>query len=159
MLCLYAPSSTEHKRIVGFVLGNKSETFINGSILWLAIVLSSTAMFAWQCHEFIGHYLSRPVRWKISVSQQQPVVFSAVTICNQNAFRYDQVLQRKIRYVYVSFACDGGKLQWRDVISRESSSVNTILTTHILHHPITLDEIRLIRALCAKSHLQLLRAQ
>ena len=111
-------------------------------------------MFAWQCHDFIGHYLSRPVRWKISMSQQQPVVFPAVTICNQNAFRYVALCSGIIKQDTLSVCLSHA---WEGCSSREtsdSSSVKSILTAHLLHHPITLQEIRLAKVLCVKCKLQ-----
>ena len=64
------------------------ETFVCCRIIWITIVLTSTSIFVYQCQDLVRLYLSRPVRMTITMSRQGPVVFPAVTICNQNAFRY-----------------------------------------------------------------------
>ena len=62
--------------------------FVCCRILWSTIVLISISAFFYQCQYLGRHYLSRPVRMKTTMSRQEPAVFPAVTICNQNAFRY-----------------------------------------------------------------------
>ncbi|KAI0237642.1 hypothetical protein LSAT2_011819 [Lamellibrachia satsuma] len=56
-------------------------------ILWITIVLISILAYSYQCQHLLRLYLSWPVRMKITMSRQEKVVFPAVTICNQNAFR------------------------------------------------------------------------
>ena len=51
-------------------------------------MLISTCAFFYQCQHLGRHYLSRPVRMKITMSRQEKIGFPAITICNQNAFRY-----------------------------------------------------------------------
>ena len=70
------------------VVETPSGTFVCCRILWFAIVVISTSIYIVQCSYFVRQYLSWPVRMKTSISRQGPVVFPAVTICNQNAFRY-----------------------------------------------------------------------
>ena len=62
--------------------------FVCCRILWITIVLISTFAFFYQCQHLGRHYLSCPVRMKITISRQEKTVFPAITICNQNAFRY-----------------------------------------------------------------------
>ena len=134
---------------------------MNGRILWLAIVLSSTAMFAWQCHDFVEHYLSRPVRLKMSISQQQPVVFPAVTICNQNTFRcvaFCTLIIWEICVTCTLLACVGEVQQsglpfFRLVICRH------ILTSPLLYHPITLQEIHFSKVLSESSPITATRIE
>ena len=52
-------------------------------------MLTSTLIFSYQCQDLVRQYYSWPVRMKMTMSQKGPVQFPAVTICNENAFRYD----------------------------------------------------------------------
>ena len=56
--------------------------------IWMSIVAITTFVFMYQCQDLVRLYLRRPVRMTMTMSRQAPVVFPAVTICNQNAFRY-----------------------------------------------------------------------
>ena len=62
--------------------------FVCCRILWITIALIRTFAFFYQCQHLGRHYLSWPVRMKIMISRQENTVFPAITICNQNAFRY-----------------------------------------------------------------------
>ncbi|KAK2165627.1 hypothetical protein NP493_1354g00019 [Ridgeia piscesae] len=55
--------------------------------IWMSIVVITTLVFMYQCQDLVRLYLRRPVRMTMTMSRQAPVVFPAVTICNQNAFR------------------------------------------------------------------------
>ena len=62
--------------------------FVNCRVIWISIVVITTLVFAYQCQNLVRMYLRHPVRMTMTMSRQSPVVFPAVTICNQNAFRY-----------------------------------------------------------------------
>ena len=51
------------------------------------IVLISSSIVVYQCQGFVREYMRRPVKTKTSMTEEGYVVFPAVTICNQNAFR------------------------------------------------------------------------
>ena len=77
--------------------------FVCCRILWITIVLISTCAFFYQCQHLGRHYLSWPVRMKITMSRQEKIGFPAITICNQNAFRYClSQFSSKTNYLYAS---------------------------------------------------------
>ena len=65
-----------------------SVMFLFHRLMWTSIVIITTVAFVYQCQDLVRLYMRRPVRITMTMSQQTPVVFPAITICNQNAFRY-----------------------------------------------------------------------
>ena len=65
-----------------------SVTFLFYRVIWTSVVIITTVAFVYQCQDLVRLYLRRPVRMTMTMSRQTPVVFPAVTICNQNAFRF-----------------------------------------------------------------------
>ncbi|KAK2186908.1 hypothetical protein NP493_182g00013 [Ridgeia piscesae] len=65
----------------------ESTSNVSRRIIWITIVIITSSVFVSQCQDLVRLHLSRPVRMTMSMSHQSPVVFPAVTICNQNAFR------------------------------------------------------------------------
>ena len=80
-----------------------SDKFVCCRVLWFTIVLTSTIVFFSQCQSLVRLYLSRPVIMKTTMSRKEKVDLPAVTICNQNAFRYRRSLLSSIKkYLYAS---------------------------------------------------------
>ncbi|KAK2172938.1 hypothetical protein NP493_919g01054 [Ridgeia piscesae] len=57
-------------------------------LIWIIIVVISSGAVVYQCQNFVRLYFSWPVNTKTTLKEEEGnVVFPAVTICNQNAFR------------------------------------------------------------------------
>jgi len=67
-----------------FVMG-KSTLF---SIIWLLLVVGACSFFIWFMTDRVLYLASHPKAVDVEVIYTDSVVFPAVTICNQNLFRF-----------------------------------------------------------------------
>jgi len=60
------------------------------SIIWLLLVLGACSFFIWFMTDRVLYLTSHPKAVDVEVIYTDSVVFPAVTICNQNLFRFVQ---------------------------------------------------------------------
>ena len=58
-------------------------------LFWLSLFLCGCALFGFQVVGSMTYFLSWPVAVDVKINYNDTIVFPAITICNQNAFRYD----------------------------------------------------------------------
>ena len=65
-------------------------TFITSAarFAWILVVISATTVFAYAVSNRLGHLYDFPSSIDLTVGYWPRVPFPAVTICNQNSFRY-----------------------------------------------------------------------
>ena len=68
-----------------------SELFLS-RIMWLTLVLGVTALFVYYFTERFTYFLKFPRQVDVEVIFNDTIEFPAVTICNQNRFRYCNIL-------------------------------------------------------------------
>ncbi|KAI0208866.1 hypothetical protein LSAT2_006482 [Lamellibrachia satsuma] len=56
-------------------------------VFWLLVFVIGFAIFVYQVFDRVTYYSRRPVTINVNFHRKKTVVFPAVTICNQNAFR------------------------------------------------------------------------
>ena len=56
--------------------------------LWTVLMLLCSTVMSYQIIDRILYYRSNPVNVNVKINYNQSLVFPAVTICNQNAFKY-----------------------------------------------------------------------
>ena len=62
-------------------------------IIWTIILTAGLVAFMDQLRSSTEHYLSRPVSVNLKHIHNNSMLFPAVTICNQNAFRWASTVQ------------------------------------------------------------------
>ena len=68
---------------------NFKQVFIyNFRILWLILFLGCAGILVVQVSTNVLYYLSWPMSVDVRINYNDSILFPAVTICNQNAFRY-----------------------------------------------------------------------
>ena len=63
------------------------------SIIWLLLVLGACSFFIWFLTDRVLYLTSHPKAVDVEVIYTDSVVFPAVTICNQNLFRFVMAAQ------------------------------------------------------------------
>jgi len=83
------------------------------SIIWLVIVLGACSFFIWFMTDRVMYLASYPKAVDVEVIYTDSVLFPAVTICNQNLFRFVFFLILNYRllihmqgYIYVHYRCE-----------------------------------------------------
>ena len=56
--------------------------------MWLIFVLACLTGVILQIIDRVGYFYERPIAVNVKINYNQTLDFPAVTICNQNAFRY-----------------------------------------------------------------------
>jgi len=56
--------------------------------MWLVFVLACLTAVVLQIVDRVSFFYSRPINVNVKINYNQSLAFPAVTICNQNAFRY-----------------------------------------------------------------------
>ncbi|XP_041371722.1 acid-sensing ion channel 5-like [Gigantopelta aegis] len=68
-----------------YVLG--PEVSIFRRVVWLLVILLSSAWMMWNIQGRVIYFLSRPSAITTNIKFKDELIFPKVTICNQNTFR------------------------------------------------------------------------
>ncbi|XP_010626271.1 acid-sensing ion channel 5 isoform X1 [Fukomys damarensis] len=67
-------------------------------VIWLAVMLGSVSILAWQIYSRLVNYFTWPTTTSIEVQYVEKIEFPAVTFCNLNRFKTDAVARFGIIY-------------------------------------------------------------
>ncbi|KAL5014523.1 hypothetical protein ScPMuIL_008793 [Solemya velum] len=66
---------------------SETDSFLFRRFFWLLLVLTCSSLMMYQIIDRVIYYSQSPVNVNVKVNYNQSIVFPAITICNQNAFR------------------------------------------------------------------------
>ncbi|XP_052721999.1 uncharacterized protein LOC128192939 [Crassostrea angulata] len=90
-LCLFGESSSVHG--LKYVSERSSHCFRR--IFWLLVILCCLGVLIYQIVDRVRYFTSNPVTVNVQVNYNSTLVFPAVTICNQNAFKATLAAEKK----------------------------------------------------------------
>ena len=61
---------------------------LNCRVFWFCLVLTGLSLFSYQVIDRVVYYTSYPVTVNVKINYNTTLRFPAVTVCNQNAFRW-----------------------------------------------------------------------